>query len=167
VLNNLSFKKEVDLMPSQFTDIIGKLYRLSSMRKSFLQGYAQNNGVAWEYVPILEYIKKSPGCIQVDISNKLGITAAAVTQSTKKLEALGLIRKETNKENLRIKQLYITEKGTLTLSNGTRIFDMTDKLMFNNFTESETNELRRLLDKATANLIESEKQKQPHGENLQ
>ncbi|MGN1116574.1 MAG: MarR family winged helix-turn-helix transcriptional regulator [Candidatus Ornithomonoglobus sp.] len=139
-------------MPTRFTDMVSKLLYVTSQRKSFLQSVAAENSIAWEYVPLLQHIRGKPGCIQADISDGLNVTAAAVTQSTKKLEAQGLILKKTNERNLRIKQLYITEKGCEMLENGTKLFDMADEIMFDGFSESESEEFRRLLDKINKNL---------------
>ena len=104
-------------MPTRATDIVSKIIYFTILRKNCLQRLGDKIGVSFEYVPVLQHISNNPGCIQADISNKLKITPSAVTQSTKKLETAGLIKKEFDSSNLRIKKMYITDKGEKMLEN--------------------------------------------------
>ena len=139
-------------MPTKFTKTVAKLFELNDTRKAYLQSFTGELGMAWEYVPVMEHIKTFPGCMQADISKKLKVTAAAVTQSTQKLEKQGLIKRITDEENQRAKKLYLTEKGLETLTKGTAIFDHIDKVMFESFSEAEQAEFMRLLDKTINNI---------------
>ena len=139
-------------MPTKFTETVAKLFELQDARKAYLQSFVGELGMAWEYVPVMEHIKTFPGCMQADISKKLKVTAAAVTQSTQKLEKQGLIKRIIDEENQRAKKLYLTEKGLETLIKGTAIFDNIDKVMFENFSETEQADLMRLLDKIINNI---------------
>lgn len=139
-------------MPTKFTQLVGKLQYVAILRRNCLQDLGSEIGISWEYVPVLEHIKKFPGCMQVDISKKLNITPSAVTQSTKKLESAGLIEKKTDPDNLRVKQMYITDKGVQMLMSGTQVFDMVDNFIFDGFSDEETDCLSRLLDKINGNI---------------
>ncbi len=139
-------------MSTKFTSIVSKISCLGLLRRNCLQQYAAKTDISWEYVPILQQIRRFPGCMQVDIAKALGVTPAAVTQSTKKLEAAGLIEKKMNTDNLRIKQIYITDKGINMLERGTEIFDKVDNIMFDGFSDEESGQLRGLLDKINRNL---------------
>lgn len=141
-------------MPTRFTKIVSKLQYLMILRRNCLQRAAENR-ISFEYVPVLEHIRRNPGCMQIDISKKLKITPAAVTQSTKKLESAGLIRKEMDEENLRIKHMYITDSGVEMLNYGTQIFDKIDLEMSEGMTDEEITQLAFLLDKVIHNLEES------------
>ncbi len=90
--------------------------------------------------------------MQTEVSKAIGVTPAAVTQSTKKLEAAGFIEKKTNSDNLRIKQMYITGKGMKMLEKGTEIFDKVDNIMFSGFSGEESKQLSGLLDRINKNL---------------
>ena len=139
-------------MPTKYTPIMEKIMVLTAKRRSVLHRMAAEKDVFWEYVPVLEYIRANPGCMQVDISKKLKLTPAAITLSTKKLESLGLIEKRTDSDNLRIKMLYMTEKGTAMLREGTHIFDTADKMAFEDFTDEEAELMKKMLDKAIKNI---------------
>ncbi len=139
-------------MATKFTETVSKLIYLRILRRQFLNQCIKGSELSWEYVPVLEYIRQNPGCIQVDIANKLKITPAAVTQSTKKMEHAGFIEKKINEDNLRIKQMYITDKGVTALGYGTEIFDKTDNIMFDGFTDEDVRQLGGLLDRINKNI---------------
>lgn len=141
-------------MPTKFTESVGKMLHMTGLRKKCMNCFNSQMSTSWEYVSILEHIKKNPGCIQTDISTRLHITPAAVTQSTKKLEGVGLIEKRTEKDNLRIKRMFITDKGLESLKCGTRIFDEIDNIMFRGVSDDEVKLLGSIVDKINANLKE-------------
>lgn len=141
-------------MPTEFTHIVGEMQKLMLMRKKYLQSFSAEMGIAWEYVPVLEHIRFNPGCMQADISKKLRVTPSAVTQSTKKLEAAGMIEKRTDKDNLRVKRMYITDKGIRTSEKGTQIFDEVDVNMFEGFTKEDISQLDKLLNRVCGNISE-------------
>lgn len=140
-------------MPTKFTKVIGQLRTVTTMRKNCLQSRGRDMLIPWEYVPILEYIRKNSGCMQVDIAKSMQVTPSAVTQSTKKLESLGLIEKKTDMDNLRVKKMYITDKGNETLHRGTQIFDEVDTVMFNGFSDDDIASLCELLDRINKNIL--------------
>ena len=141
-------------MPTKFTGIVGELLHLNSARKNCLQQFPFADGMAWEYVPVLEYIKRNSGCMQADISKKMKVTAAAVTQSTQKLENAGFITKEIDPNCLRTKKMYITDKGLEALKNGSTVFDKVDNCMFKGFSDEELKTLEELLKRANDNMVE-------------
>lgn len=139
-------------MPTKFTGAVSKMMYLNILRRNCLQHFAYEGGISWEYVPVLEHIKHFPGCMQADISKKLKVTAAAVTQSTQKLENAGLIEKKVDPDNLRVKRMYITEKGIEMLRQGTQTFDRVDSIMFQGFSDDEVMQLEGLLDRINKNM---------------
>lgn len=140
-------------MPTKFTSVVGGMMHIQHLRKQCLHCLEIEEGISWEYMRVLEYIKRSPGCKQNDISKKLHVTAAAVTQSTQKLEAMGLMEKKIDSSNLRVKLMYITEKGERILDRGTELFDMLDGVMFEGISDEELNQLNVLFDKICKNMI--------------
>lgn len=140
-------------MPTKYTGIISKILSMTLLRKNYLLKIADNTGIALEYVPVLEYIRHNPGCIQNDIAKKLRLTPSAITQSTKKLEGLGFIKKNFDSDNLRIKKLYITDKGIDMLKAGTDIFDDIDGIMFRSFSDDELDLFEKYIDRIRQNII--------------
>jgi DNA-binding MarR family transcriptional regulator len=139
-------------MPTKYTGLTGELLYLNALRKNRIQKMASDINISAEQFPILEYIKKNPGCMQADVAKRCSISAAAVTQTMHRLENSGLIKRDTDPENQRAKRLYITDKGLKATADGTLIFDKIDSLMFNDFSDEESQELLRLLKKVNNNL---------------
>lgn len=139
-------------MPTKYTGTVSKIMHLNILRKNCLQSFSPVEGISWEYVPVMEHIKHFPGCMQADISKKLKVSAAAVTQSTQKLENAGLIEKKIDPENLRVKRMYITQKGIEFLKTGTQTFDRVDGIMFSGFTDEEIRQFDSLLERINKNM---------------
>ncbi len=68
------------------------------------------------------------------------------------METAGLIKKEFDSSNLRIKKMYITDKGEKMLENGKIIFDEVDDIMFKGISDEEINQLNMLIDKVNKNI---------------
>lgn len=141
-------------MPTRYTDTVSRMIYLNMLRRNCLQSFARQNGISFEYVPTLEHIKRFPGCMQTDISKKLKVSAAAVTQSTQKLEGAGLIEKRVDPQNLRVKRMYITDKGSNFLNNGVKCFDMVDGIMFDGFSDTELHSFNDMLDRISRNMAD-------------
>lgn len=139
-------------MPTNVTGVVAEILHLNSARKNCLQQFQLSDGMVWEYVPTLEHIKRNPGCMQADISKKFKVSAAAVTQSTQKLENAGFITKQIDPNSLRTKRMYITEKGIEALKFGSAVFDKVDQIMFNEFSDIEIETLEKLLKRANDNM---------------
>ena len=60
---------------------------------------------------ILLHIERHPGTTQDSIANHMFIDKCNVARRTKKLEALGYLYRETNQNDRRQNNLYLTEKG--------------------------------------------------------
>lgn len=139
-------------MPTKFTGVVGRMMHINHLRKHCMHCFIAEEGISWEHMRVLDHIRRSPGCKQADISQKLHVTAAAVTQSTQKLENMGLIEKKIDSSNLRAKMMYITEKGEEVSNKGTEIFDKIDGIMFKDFSDDELNLLCTMFDRITDNM---------------
>ena len=76
--------------------------------------------------------------------------------STKRLQKAGLIRKETDQENLRCNRLALTAKGNELMECGRQAFDRTDAKMMEGFTPQQMEVLADLLDKMICNLSDGQ-----------
>ncbi|MGI6709878.1 MAG: MarR family winged helix-turn-helix transcriptional regulator [Bacilli bacterium] len=102
---------------------------------------------------ILEVLSKNDGITQVEIASKLGVTAASVALSTKRMEKNGLLCKKVDETNLRCKKLYITKKGLDSLKKIHKEIKKFNNKMFEGFTEKEIENLSFYLDKIMRNVI--------------
>ena len=74
---------------------------------------------------------------QRELAERLGISAAAVTATLKKLEKEGYITRSATDEDNRKNEIRITDKGISKLLDGRTIFESSDRTMFEGFTPEE------------------------------
>lgn len=74
---------------------------------------------------------------QKELAKQLGISAAAVTATLKKLEKEEYITRSMTDEDNRRNEIRITEKGIAKLLEGRAIFESSDRTMFEGFTPEE------------------------------
>lgn len=103
---------------------------------------------------LLEFINNNEGCTQAQAARHLMITPASVALSTKRMEKTKLIEKKTDPNNLRCKNLYITEKGKQFSEMLRKTFDGFDVELFKNFKEHELITLSKYLDRLIDNITD-------------
>lgn len=86
------------------------------------------------------------------IAERLGISAATVTITVKKLEASGYVTRISDKYDNRCNTIEITEKGLDILARGKEIMDSIDKVMFSGLTDTEITQFAQSLSKIQENL---------------
>lgn len=101
---------------------------------------------------ILSVIKKYEGCSQNELSQMLNIKPASVTSIVQKLYDNNLIEIKSDNNDLRKKNLYITETGNNILIKSQKILDELNDICFKNFSSKEIEELKNLLNKMYNNL---------------
>ena len=84
------------------------LYR---SRAKYMGERLRDYGFAGAMFMILLHVDRHPGVSQDRIANHLYIDKCNVARRTKKLEALGYLYRETNQNDRRQNNLYLTEKG--------------------------------------------------------
>jgi len=150
-LNHLIIQKEVYKVTS-YPKVIHKIQILLALRKKVIRQLLGDVNIAWEHIPILSYISAHQGCSQQEIAENFILTPSAITISTQKLEKSGYINKYTDKDNLRIKRLMLTENGKLLIDKTKNMFDEADRLMFDDINDNELDQLYTILDKLYLNL---------------
>lgn len=101
---------------------------------------------------VLEYVKNHDGCTQVELANFLGVSAASIAVSTKRLQKAGLLEKREDEHNLRCKNLFITDDGIKAVVRCREIFDEFDRKVFGAIPEEELDTFCKVLDKMTMNM---------------
>lgn len=102
----------VEERSSHFTRELGRAVTfLSRSRKRFMNERLRDYGFSGAMYMILLHIERHPGTTQDSIANHMFIDKCNVARRTKKLEALGYLYRETNQNDRRQNNLYLTEKG--------------------------------------------------------
>ena len=99
-------------LPPHFSRELGRAITfLSRGRKRFMAERLRELGFSGAMYLILLHLEHHPGATQDSIANHLFIDKCNVARRTKKLEALGYLYRETNQNDRRQNNLYLTEKG--------------------------------------------------------
>ncbi|MCR8641025.1 MarR family transcriptional regulator [Paenibacillus sp. N1-5-1-14] len=95
----------------------------------------------------IQFLRRTPEAIAVDIANEFGLTRGAVTQLLDKLEQEELVKRKPHPVSRRSLQIHVTDKG-LELSDAVlKEYNAKIGQLFQGYTEEELNSLRQLLDK--------------------
>ena len=106
-------------------------------------------------LPIIEFIMKNDSCTQCEIAQELKVSPASIALSTKRLQNAGIIKKKTDKSNMRKNMLSVTEKGVALAEKYFAAFDEVNGLSYVGLSDEEKNTLCTLLDKVILNLNEN------------
>ena len=93
---------------------------------------------------------------QRDIEKKLNLTNPTVTGIIHRLELKGLIEKQENSEDKRIKYLFVTQKAKTINDEAKNMFEQCDAIALSDFQEEEKKELEQYLLRIIENLKKGE-----------
>ncbi|GMX60764.1 hypothetical protein Elgi_07650 [Paenibacillus elgii] len=119
--------------------------------KSVLSAYLTEILPAYDISPImmytLEYLRKHPDCIAVDIANEFGLTRGAVTQLLDKLEEQNLVVRKPNPNSRRSLSLQVTDQGNELVTAILDAYNKKIEKLFANYSADELASLKQLLEK--------------------
>lgn len=96
----------------QFVREFGRaLTFLQRSRSKFMGERLRDYGFSGAMYMILLHVDRHPGASQDSIANHMYINKCNVARHTKKLEALGYLRRETDRADRRQNNLYLTDEG--------------------------------------------------------
>ena len=139
-------------MGAEYCEVVGSMEKLHILRRIVLQKATADSGLYIGQLPILEYIRHNDGCTQAELAEKMFVSPASIALSTKRMEKEGLLKKQTDKDNLRRNKLTITEKGREVSQECRRVFDEVDKKMFAGLSSDEISQFKELMDKMLISL---------------
>ncbi len=71
-----------------------------------------NTALYMAEVHVLETIGRNPGITATEIVNNMRVTKGAISQIVSKLHRKGLIQRSSRSEDMKIQELFLTDKGT-------------------------------------------------------
>ncbi|MBO0431744.1 MarR family transcriptional regulator [Enterococcus sp. DIV0660C] len=97
-------------------------------------------------------ICENPGIIQEKLAEMIKVDRTTTARAIKKLEKNGLIEKEQDQENKKIRHLYPTSKGKTVYPLIIRENEYSNQVALQGITEEEAQQLKILLEKVSANV---------------
>lgn len=144
-------------MNKKFLGVVGRLEKLSILRRMEANRISAEAGLYMGQLPILEYIIHHDGCTQKEIADLMSVSPASIATSTKRLQKAGLVKKQIDEDNLRKNMLSVTEKGMELAIKCRESFDEFDKKLFNGFSDEELLSVKEHLDRLIANISDDSK----------
>ena len=139
-------------------EIIYQLINFAVKHRRIMQNYLDETGLYHVQHRLLMEIFRNPNAFQIDFAKIMDVSAATVAVALKKLEKGGYIKREIDEKDNRFNKISITEKGKRVVEQSKQIFDLTEKKVFEGFTEKEKNILFNLLQKLDNNLTKMEEE---------
>ncbi|MBQ2754801.1 MAG: winged helix-turn-helix transcriptional regulator [Clostridia bacterium] len=142
-------------MDTSFIDIAKSFAKLNIIKHNLYHSLAKENRLNPCQMQIIEFLLERPGSTQVEIANKLMVTPASITLTTKRMEKQGLITKEVDRDNLRCKKLFATELAEELYNTNIKIFRKVDRILFEGLPESTISQLNQNLNTAVENSLKN------------
>lgn len=103
---------------------------------------------------ILMCLAQRDGMSQVELTEATHFKAPTVSLDLKKLENMGMVRREQNISDMRVTRVYLTEKGKLFNRENFEALQAIDRSVMRGLTEDEIKTVTEILLKMRANMIE-------------
>lgn len=133
-------------MEEQYHRIIHLLGATDRTLKRSIAKKVEKTGVYRSQHRLLMILGKHPDCSQTELAERLEISPAAVTVSLKKLEKSGFISRQCQKNDNRVNQVVITEKGWEIIDQSVQYFKEMDKAFLKDFSLEELRQLEAFLE---------------------
>lgn len=103
-------------------------------------------------MPFIMILSRRDGCSQKEMAEYLDIKPPTVNVSIQRLEKSGIVCRRKDELDQRIMRVYLTEKGKETVNKIMRKAEEMEKIMFQDFSETELCLLRRFFEQMLNNL---------------
>ena len=133
-------------------ELMGKLHKLELVQQLAHRRGAQEHGLYFGQMPVLDFIAANPGCTRGAGGRPSACQPGSIALSTKRLQKAGYLTKEVDAENLRCKRLYISEEGQRACAMCRERLDQIDAVAFQGFSEEELEVFSSFLDRVTLNM---------------
>lgn len=142
----------------QLCRVVWELMRTERMHKTIVDSRMSELGLHRGQHHILMELRRAEctpsakALSQKDLAKKLGVSAAAVAMTIKKMEADGYIRRVQSPLDSRLNELYLTDLSRDILERSHSIFREVDRATYAGLTEEEMDIMMQCLQKMQDNL---------------
>lgn len=142
-------------MENSFIDIANTFAKLNIIKHNLYHNLAKEKRLNPSQMQTIEFLTENPGCTQVELANKLMVSPASITLTTKRMEKQGLITKIVDESNLRCKRLYATDLAKEMFDYNITIFKKIDGILFNGLPDNIVKQLNENLNIAVENSLKN------------
>lgn len=130
----------------------GKINYICNQNIAIINTKLKNVNITHGQARIIKIISENQRMSQEHLTKLLQIDKSAVTRLLKGMENRKLIKKIVSCHDKRSYEIILTEKGQGLYQFVDDVFDETSKMMLNNFTQDEVEQLYQLLKKIEKNM---------------
>lgn len=115
---------------------------------------ASLNGISLNELVIMNYIKESPTgrMRRIDLAEKIGLTASGITRLLLPMEKIGLIKKETDKNDARVSYVSLARGGQEKLQEGLERLEIFSEELIGSNKPEKIRELSKLISELDKNI---------------
>jgi MarR family transcriptional regulator for hemolysin len=140
---------------SNSASISSLLYQIGKQRRNLLNKQLTTIGLYAGQDVLLQYLSHSPneGMMVLELAEKMAVQTSTVSNMIRRMEAGGLIHKESDALDKRALRISITPKGTGVLKEVAILWKEMREQTVKGLTEKEQENLNELLEKIRENVI--------------
>jgi len=129
-----------------------RLHTFLHTHRNTLCRYFQSCGMYSGHPRVLFHLRHTPGMTQRELAGALGVAAATLSVSIRRMEAAGLVERKSDSADLRVQRLYLTKEGEAIDDRCAKGRDFLIDALFADFSDEDMAQLDRLLTRMTENL---------------
>ena len=129
-----------------------RLHTFLHTHRNALCRYFQSCGMYSGHPRVLFHLRHTPGMTQRELAKALGVAAATLSVSIRRMEAAGLVERQSDAADLRVQRLYLTEHGKAIDDRCAKGREFLMEAQFADFSDEDMATLDRLLVRMTENL---------------
>jgi len=133
----------------QGQEIVASLYVAFKKIQKYFYEIAQSYGLAPAQLGALRRLWKNDGIANTELGERLLLKTSTVTALIDRMERDGFVFRERNKEDRRVVNIWLTEKGKQLKGNVPDLESVMLERLKGKLTEAEIGELTRLLNKVS------------------
>ena len=139
---------------SSYPDAVRLMIRIMRRHHACVERRIGDMGIHHSQHRMLMHLARKEADIpsQKELAKDLGISAAAVATTLKRLEKEGYIARTITDSDNRRNEIHITEEGLSKVTEGREILESTDRSMFEGFTPEELSAFTAYLRRINQNL---------------
>lgn len=141
-------------MAFDYKELTGAFLCLEALKRFTVQSSLKDSKVYFGQPPVLEYLAEHGQATQAELAAAVGVSAASMAVSVRRMQKSGLIEKAGDENDLRRNKISITDFGRQELDKLNGTFDEIDAKTYGGFSEAELTQLKEYLDRINRNLSE-------------
>ena len=137
-------------MSTYSKSLLGTVAASAVIDERFTRALSALHGVSLRDVMLMRYVQHSAGSklSRIDLARKLCVSPSTVTRSTRPLEKIGLIERESDMRDGRLSYVVLTRSGKTLLRNAEKAIDeLSEEFVSNRLSRREVSDLASILQK--------------------